>query len=108
MQNIKDALLREVKAAVELKRMSDAMEACGYNDNPFFNNYALVADGIFYMIGEEPEEKFEDSVTYLALNAPYLTCERRVELLYAEYKRNYPEKTAPQASPFQDDGVTST
>lgn len=88
MENIRAALLRGVKAARELLKASNAMKACGYDNNPFFDNYAKVADGIYYLIGEHTDT-FEESVTYTALNAPILTDERRVELLLSVYRQNF-------------------
>ena len=88
MENIRAALLRDVKAARELLKASNAMEACGYDNNPFFDNYATIADGIYYLIGEHTDT-FEESVTYTALTAPILTDERRVELLLSVYRQNF-------------------
>lgn len=94
MQNIKDALLREVEAGRNLFNLHQAMDACGFADNPFWDNYAIVADGIYDLIGEHTET-FEESVTHLALTAPFLTNERRTEMLYAEYKKNFPDQPSP-------------
>ena len=94
MENIKAALLRDVEATRNLLDASNAMEALGYPNNPFWTNYMNVADGIYKLIGEKTDT-FEESITYLTLNAPYLTNERRVEMLMAEYKKNFPEQPRP-------------
>ena len=94
MENIKAALLRDVEATRNLLNASNAMEALGYPNNPFWTNYMNVADGIYKLIGEKTDT-FEESITYLTLNAPYLTNERRVEMLMAEYKKNFPEQPRP-------------
>ena len=94
MENIKAALQRDVEAARNLLYASNAMEALGYPNNPFWTNYMNVADGIYKLIGEKTDT-FEESITYLTLNAPYLTNERRVEMLMAEYKKNFPEQPRP-------------
>lgn len=94
MQNIKDALLRGVEACRELLKLHEAMEYCGYPENPFWKNYGTIADLIYELIGEHTET-FEESVTFLALTAPYLTNERRVEMLYATYKKNFPDQPGP-------------
>ena len=86
MKNIEDALLHEVRAARSLLKSHDAMKECGYEDNPFFDNYASVASGIYSLIGETVN--YEDSITNLVLTAPYLTDERRVKMLMAEYVKN--------------------
>ena len=97
MENIKGALLHDVHAARELLKCHEAMEYCGYQDNPFWDNYAIIADSIYTLIGEHTEN-FGESVTYLALSAPYLSDERRVEMLYAEYKKNFPSQPKPITS----------
>ena len=94
MENIKAALLRDVEAARNLLDASNAMESLGYPNNPFWTNYMNIADGIYKLIGEKTDT-FEESITYLTLNAPYLTNERRVEMLMAEYKKNFPEQPRP-------------
>ena len=97
MKNVKASLLMEVEACRDLLKIHDAMAACGYQDNPFWENYSILADSIYTLIGEHTET-FEESVTYLALNAPYLTNERRVEMLMAEYRRNFPDQPKPITS----------
>ena len=97
MENIRAALLRGVEACRELLKLHKVMEACGYVDTPFFNSYAIIADGIYALIGEHTET-FAESITNLALNTPYLTNERRTEMLMAEYRKNFPEQPRPITS----------
>lgn len=97
MQNIKDALLRDVDVCREMLKLHDAMASCGYPENPFWDTFSTAADGIYKLIGEHTET-FEESITNLALTAPYLTNERRVEMLMAEYKKNFPEQPHPVTS----------
>ena len=94
MQNIKAALQRDVEAARDLLKIHKVMDACGYPENPFWDNYAAVADGIYKLIGEHTDT-FEESITNLILTAPYLSTERRVEMLMAEYRKNFPEQPRP-------------
>ena len=89
MQNVKDALFREVDVCREMLKLHDAMASCGYPENPFWDNFSTASDAIYKLIGEHTET-FEESVTYLVLTAPYLTNERRAEMLYAEYLKNFP------------------
>lgn len=91
MQNVKDALLREVDVCREMLKLHDAFASCGYPENPYWDNFSTAADGIYKLIGEHTET-FEESITYLVLTAPYLTNKRRAEMLYAEYQRNNPVK----------------
>ena len=88
MKNIRDALLRNVEAGTELLRLHKVMDDAGYHENPYWDNYSTVADGIYKLIGEHTET-FEESVTFLALTAPFLTLERRVEMLMTEYRKNF-------------------
>ena len=101
MQNVKAALQREVEAARDLLKIHKVMDACGYPENPFWDNYAAVADGIYKLIGEHTDT-FEESITHLALTTPYLTVDRRVEMLIAEYRKNFPEQPKPITS--ENDG----
>ena len=91
MDNIRDALLRMVTTAMFLKKMAGAYTVLGLDDNPHHNAYGDLMDAIYYLIGEHVEE-FDKSVTYLAINAPILTDERRTELLLSEYMKNHPEQ----------------
>ena len=97
MQNIKDALLRDVDACREMLNLHDAMAACGYAENPYWDTFATIADGIYKLIGEHTET-FDESITNLILTAPYLTTQRRVEMLMAEYRKNFPEQPRPITS----------
>jgi hypothetical protein len=94
MKNIKDALLRMVRAGRKAERMQDAYVQVGLNDNMIHEIYGQILDGIYCLIGENTKS-FEKSITYLAMTTPLLTDERRVEMLYAEYRKNNPEQPAP-------------
>lgn len=96
MDNIEKSLMNSVKAARELLQAADAMRACGYEGSPFAKNYEAIAESIYQLIGESVD--FDKSVTYIVLNAPYLTIGRRVEMLMAEYRKNFPKPSAPLIS----------
>lgn len=98
MDNIRDALLRMVTTARFLKKMAEAYTVLGLDDNPHHNAYGDLMDAIYYLIGEHTEE-FNKSVTYLAINAPILTDERRAELLLSEYMKNHMEQVR-QPKPY--------
>lgn len=101
MQNVKDALLREVDVCREMLKLHDAFASCGYPENPFWDNFSTAADGIYKLIGEHTET-FEESITCLVLTAPYLTNKRRAEMLYAEYQKHNPFQEAPKADSGTD------
>lgn len=96
MQNVKDALLREVDVCREMLKLHDAFASCGYPENPYWDNFSTAADGIYKLIGEHTET-FEESITYLVLTAPYLTNKRRAEMLYAEYQKHNPVQEQQKA-----------
>lgn len=95
MQNVKDALLREVDVCREMLKLHDAMASCGYLENPYWDTFSTSADAIYKLIGEHTET-FEESITYLVLTAPYLTNGRRAEMLYAEYQKNIVSDNPPK------------
>lgn len=101
MQNVKDALLREVDVCREMLKLHDAFASCGYPENPYWDNFSTAADGIYKLIGEHTET-FEESITYLVLTAPYLTNKRRAEMLYAEYQKNNPVQEQQKADSGTD------
>lgn len=94
MENIKGALLHDVKAARNLYHLSEVSDAFGYQENPFYKNFGEIADSIYALIGEKTET-FEESITYLALTTPHLTDERRASMLFSVYKKNFPNKQTP-------------
>ena len=102
MDNIEKSLMNSVKAARELLQAADAMKACGYEGGPFTKNYEAIAESVYQLIGESID--FDKSVTCIVLNAPYLTLERRVEMLMAEYRKNFPEQPAPLISEHDNKG----
>lgn len=95
MDNIKDALLRMVRAARNAKRLQETYLKNGLDDNAAFQIYGDIADGIYYLIGEHTET-FDDSATHRALTVPAFDDEHRVRLLMIEYKRNFPQQPAPR------------
>lgn len=90
MNEVRDALLRMVRTAMFLKKMSEAYTILGLDNNPHHEAYGDMCDAIYYLVGEHTEE-FDKSVTWIAVNAPFLTEERRTEMLMAEYEKNHYE-----------------
>lgn len=90
MNEVKDALLRMVRTALFLRKMAEAYSFIGLNDNPHHEAYGDIAEAIYSLVGEHVDE-FNLSTTHVALTTPYLTDERRTELLWAEYSKNHPE-----------------
>ena len=77
-----------VRSAMTAKKLSDAYLMVGLNDNAMHEMYGDIMDAIYYLIGEHVDE-FDKSVTYVAVNAPILSDNRRVELLYSEFVKNH-------------------
>lgn len=94
MNEMKDALLRMVRAATMTKEMADAYLKVGLDDNKLMSIYGEIAETIYGLIGEHTET-YNESVTCLALTTPILTDERRTEILYSEWKKNHTELPKP-------------
>ena len=90
MDEIRDALLRMVRTAMFLKKMSEAYTILGLDNNPHHEAFGDLCDAIYYLVGEHTEE-FDKSVTWIAVNAPFLTEERRTEMLMSAYEKNHYE-----------------
>lgn len=98
MKEIYGALFGLVVAHREAETLQNAFVKVGLNDNPIFNIRANIMDAISHIIGEhldEDQDFIKDSVTSITLSAPFLTDERRTEMLFAEYKKNYPSQPKP-------------
>lgn len=94
MDEIKDVLSRLVKAGRKIKRMQEAYVDVGLNDTMLHDAYGEICDAVYHLIGEETE-KFTESVTYIAMETPLLTEERRTEMLYAQYRRTHTDQPKP-------------
>lgn len=94
MNEIKDAILRMVRAARQLKRLQEAYVDIGFNDAPVFQAYSEICDAIYHLIGEHVDA-YENSVTNLVITTPMLTEDRRAEMLMAEYRKNHAEQPSP-------------
>jgi len=87
MENIENALSRMVQAALDAKKLQEAFESVGLNDDKIFQIYGTVADAIYYLIGEKADA-FELSVTGLVLGNGGMDLHDRVKMLMAEYRKN--------------------
>ena len=98
MDGVRDALLRMVKTSMFLKKMAEAYTVLGLDDNPHHQAFGDLCDAIYSLVGEHTEE-FDKSVTWIAVNAPFLCDERRVQLLMSEYEKHHCE--CPNYEPKQ-------
>lgn len=99
MNEIRDAILRMVRSALSAKKMADAYLAIGWDDCKPHQIYGDLLDAIYSLIGETVDE-FNLSITYVAMTAPFLSDERRTEILMTEYEKNHPKSQVEQAKPF--------
>ena len=53
-----------------------------------------IEESICILVGEADKD-LEETVTHLALTAPFIKEDRRVEMLMAQYRENHPEMPAP-------------
>ena len=95
MKDIKGALSHMVTAGMKADELQKAYVKVGLNDNIVFTIWSEVVSGIYDMVGENTPT-FEESATATVMTAPYLTVERRTEMLYAEYCKNHPDQPKPQ------------
>ena len=86
---MRKALERMVRAAEKAKSMDEGLMAKGYSTNPYGDIFGEIADAIFYLLNEKTC-RFEDSLTYIALNTDAITEESKVEILMMQYKKNQP------------------
>ena len=94
MKEIRDALLRMVRAGMKTKAMQEKYLEIGMDDQPWFDIWGDILDGIYFLIGEHTQT-FEESTTYIVMDAPILSEERRVKMLYYEYEKNHPVQPKP-------------
>lgn len=94
MENVRDALMRMVKAWDNGQKILDAYHKSGLDDNLIHDMCGDIAEAIYQLIGERADV-WKESVTYLALYVPCLTQDRRVSMLMSEYKKNFPVQPKP-------------
>lgn len=99
MQNVRDALMRMVQACMTAKKMQKFYVNNGVDDSMIFKVYSDIADGICKLIGEN-KETFEETVTFITLNAPIISDERRTEILYGVYQKNFATCEQPKPHTF--------
>lgn len=88
MGEIRDALLRLIRAWTGTDRMLNAYVKAGLDDNMLFQAKGQIGEAICILIGEADAD-WETSKTYITLTAPYLTEERRLEMLMGVYEKNH-------------------
>ena len=102
MNEIKDALLRMVNAGRKVEDLMEAYVKVGLNDNPLHEAYGEICEAIYTLLGEHTEA-YKDSITCVAMTAPFLTNERRAEILLAEYRKNH--AVQPRPNTMSSDGM---
>ena len=85
MSNMKDALLRMVKAARLAKTMDDFFVEKGYGETPYSEIYGEIFEAIYSLLGENTPIANE-SITHTMLTAPYMDDERRAACLNHVYE----------------------
>lgn len=82
---MREGLVSLVDAAMEAKALNDLMSSRGYPDNPYWDIFSRIADGISKLIMENKDE-FDDTLTARALYAEDKTADQRVDILLGEEK----------------------
>lgn len=95
MDEMRDALLRLVRAWTRTNKVLDAYIKTGLDSNMLFHICGEIEETISILVGER-EKDLEDSVTHTALTAPVLSEKRRVEMLMNQYEEAHPDMPAPR------------
>lgn len=82
-----NALEKIAETACKAKELSDALDAAGFPDSPYFDMYARLADALYGLLHEKTET-FEESSAYRILNDDSLTKVERRVLIQATYIAN--------------------
>lgn len=87
---MRNVLTKMVNAAMIAKNLDEGLLKNGYPSNPYGDIYGEIADAIYNLL-EENTFRFEDSKTFIALNADSITDETKVEFLLIHYNnKNQP------------------
>lgn len=95
--NVKSTFLHMVKSFRMIENMRKAYVTCGFNEDALAGVSGEMEEAIYCLTGEDlrVEQSFDQSNTHLILTAPYLSHERRTEMLMAEYRKNHPDQPKP-------------
>lgn len=94
MSEMRDALLRLVRAWIRTNRVLEAYIKVNVDSNLLFQTCGEIEEAICLLVGEA-EKDLEESVTHVALTAPFISDDRRVEILMGKYRENHPVMPAP-------------
>ena len=94
MDDMRDALLRLVRAWIRTNKVLDAYINAELDSNLLFQTCGEIEETISILVGER-EKDLNETVTHTALTAPVLSEDRRVEMLMAQYKESHPDMPAP-------------
>ena len=84
--DMKNALTKLVRTAVETRQIAQNMQALGYWDTPYETIFGGIADAVYALLGEHTDT-FDESMTAEALCSETLPEQQRVALLFHEWKR---------------------
>lgn len=90
----RDALLRLIRAWTKANETLQAYVKVNLDDNALFQVCGHIGEAICILIGEADAD-WEESKTFITLTAPYLTEERRLEMLMGVYEQNHVQQPAP-------------
>lgn len=94
MEEMRDALLRLVRAWTRAHTVLEAYVKVNMDSNMLFQTCAEIEESITFLLGEADKD-LEDTVTHIALTAPYLEEDRRVSIMMSKYTANHPAMPAP-------------
>lgn len=95
MYGMRDALLRLVRAWTKTNTMLGSYLKVNLDSNPLFQTCGEIEESISILVGEADKD-LEETVTHVALTAPIIKEDRRVDMLMAQYRESHPEMPAPR------------
>ena len=94
MSEMRDALLRLIRAWTRSNTLLEAYTKANLDSNMLFQTCGEIEEAICILVGEADED-LENSVTHTALTAPVLSEDRRVSMLIGKYEESHPAMPAP-------------
>ena len=81
-------MIRLVKAWKIAHETNNALEKAGYKETPYIEIEGVLADAIYYLIGENTSE-FHNSVTFKTLRSETLSPDQCADVFLREYEKKY-------------------
>lgn len=94
MDEFRDAMLRLIRSWTGADRMLKAYVNAGLDDNMLFQVCGQIGEAICILVGDADAD-WETSDVHAALISPYLSEERRLEIMMGIFEKNMVKQPAP-------------